>query len=309
MIVTVTPNPALDRTLIAPGFRHSDVARVQGKHDSAGGKGLNVTRALQRIGVPCRAVVPLGGPTGTAVAAMARAEGFSLTVVPISGDTRTCISVTDPAAPDQLVINEPGPSISAAEWAALCQAVHEQSRQAQWLTISGSIPPGVAAADFCALIDSVASGCQVAVDTSGAPLRAVLHSPVALLKINRSELAGTLEQPLDSDAALISAMRDLCTHGPHAVVVSLGAAGAIAVDGAGAWHISAPEIIARSPVGSGDCMLAGVVAARSQGAALPDAVAAGVAAGSANALVPHAGVFDLATYEQFRQQAQITHLS
>ena len=309
MIVTLTPNPALDRTLIVPGFRHADTTRVRERHDAAGGKGLNVTRALHTLGARCRAIAPLGGVTGTAVHALATAEGLPLEAVPLIGETRTCLLITDPAAPDQLVVNEPGPSVSAVEWQSLRAAVVAASRTAQWLTISGSLPPGVAPADLRALIEAIPAACNIALDTSGAPLQACLTAPIALLKINRDEIAQALGITLTDIPSTISAARRIVATGPRTVVITLGAQGALAVTADGAWVVSAPTIVAVSPVGSGDCTLAGLVDALDRGATLADAVAAGVACGSANALAPRAGVFALADVTRFQAHAQIQQLA
>ena len=305
MIVTLTPNPALDRTLIVPGFRQADTTRVRARHDAAGGKGLNVTRALLTIGASCRAIAPLGGVTGLHIQTLAAAEGLQIEAVSISGETRTCLLITDPAAPDQLVVNEPGPNMTVSEWHALQTAVTTAAQSATWLTISGSLPPGIAANDLRTLIEAIPATCNIALDTSGAPLQACLTAPIALLKINRDELAQAMGiQLLDTDTT-VRAAREVVAAGPRAVVVTLGSQGALAVSAVGAWFISAPPIRAVSPVGSGDCTLAGLVDALDHGASLADALSAGVACGSANALAPHAGVFTMADVELFRSATVI----
>jgi len=159
------------------------------------------------------------------------------------------------------------------------------------------------------LIAAIPPTCNVALDTSGAPLQACLTAPIALLKINRDELSQALGIPLTDIPTTVSAARQLVASGPRAVVITLGAQGALAVTTTGAWVVSAPAIVAVSPVGSGDCTLAGVVDALARGSALADAVAAGVACGSANALAPRAGVFDLADVARFRAQAQIQRIA
>ncbi|MCX6016320.1 MAG: 1-phosphofructokinase family hexose kinase [Chloroflexales bacterium] len=308
MIITLTCNPACDRTLIVPGFRHSDVTRVISRHDAAGGKGLNVARALATLGGTCQAIVPLGGATGAHVASLASAEGLTLTTVPIHDQTRTCLLVTDPEAPDQLVINEPGPQVSAAEWQTLRQAVITAANTADYLTISGSLPPGIDATNLRHLINDIPSTCAVLLDTSGAPLTACLDARIALLKINASELSQAIGRPVTSHAEVVTAARMVCANGPRAVVITLGAAGAIAVDASGAWYVAAPTIHAVSPVGSGDCTLAGIAMAFQHGLSLAQALHCGVAAGSANALIPHAGVFDINQYTLFCQQLTVTLL-
>jgi len=299
MITTLTCNPALDRTLIVPGFRGADVSRVTHKHDAAGGKGLNVARALQRLGAPCQSIAPLGGHTGHVVASLAHAEHIQLHPLPIAGETRTCLLITDVAAPDQLVVNEPGPHISPAEWQALHVQVSARARTSTFLTISGSLPPGATSAGLRALVDTCSRDCPVALDTSGDPLVAHLDAAIALLKINASELGASLGIPIDSPAAAAYAAQHVIAQGPQTVAVTLGAAGAVVATSTAAWYVPAPAIKAVSPVGSGDCTLAGMVMARSQGADWPTALRHGVACGSANALIPHAAHFDTATYAQF----------
>jgi 1-phosphofructokinase len=305
MIVTLTPNPALDRTLIVPGFRHGDVTRVHERHDAAGGKGLNVARALHTIGASYRAIAPLGGVTGLHIMTLAAAEGLRIEAVSISGETRTCLLITDPTAPDQLVVNEPGPNVNGSEWHALQTAVTKATQSATWLTISGSLPPGIAANDLRTLIEAIPATCNIALDTSGAPLQECMTAPIALLKINRDELAQAIGMPLIDTPSTVAAARQVVASGPRAVVVTMGAQGALAVSAVGAWFISAPPIRAVSPVGSGDCTLAGLVDALERGASLADALSAGVACGSANALAPHAGVFTMADVELFRSAAVI----
>lgn len=309
MILTLTCNPACDRTLIVPGFRHSDVTRVQSRHDAAGGKGLNVARALATLGGTYQAIAPLGGATGAHVAALAASEGLQLTVVPIHDQTRTCLLITDPATPDQLVINEPGPQLSTPEWQALQQTVITAATTAKFLSISGSLPAGVTAQQLRQLIDAVPATCTVLLDTSGAPLQACLDARIGLLKINASELAQAIGQAITTHAEVVTAARQVCVRGAHAVVITRGAAGAIAVDAHGACYVAAPTIHAVSPVGSGDCTLAGIALALQQGLSLAQALCCGVAAGSANALQPHAAVFDINQYTSFCRQLTITPLT
>lgn len=299
MITTLTCNPALDRTLIVPGFRDADVSRVRHRHDAAGGKGLNVARALQRLNTPCQSVAPLGGHTGQVVVALAQAEHLSLHSVAIAGETRTCLLITDVEAPDQLVVNEPGPHISAAEWQALHERVTTLARTSAFVTISGSLPPGASSTGLRALVDTCSRDCPVALDTSGEPLVAHLDATIALLKINASELGASLGIPIDSPAAAAYAAQHVIAQGPQTVAVTLGAAGAVVATNVAAWYVPAPTITAVSPVGSGDCTLAGMVMARSQGADWPTALRHGVACGSANALIPHAAHFDVPTYMRF----------
>lgn len=306
MIVTLTCNPACDRTLITPGFRHGDMVRVQARHDSAGGKGLNVARAIHTLGHAVTAIAPLGGATGALVAQLAASEGIPLVAVPIAGETRTCLSLTDPAAPDQIVVNEPGPVVTASEWQQVCDTVVAQCAHARILTISGSLPPGVSASDLAQLVARIPHTCRVLLDTSGAPLKACLDTPLALIKVNMREFCDAYGENLTHTSDVIAAARAICARGPQAIVITQGAAGALAITPAAAWQCDAPTIHAVSPVGSGDCTLAGIAITLAAGQSLDAAIRAGVACGSANALVPHAGVFAVATYQQFLQARTTT---
>jgi fructose-1-phosphate kinase PfkB-like protein len=192
---------------------------------------------------------------------------------------------------------------------ALQQAVITAAATAQFLTISGSLPPGVDAQQLRQLIDAVPATCTVLLDTSGAPLQACLDAPIGLLKINASELAQAIGTPITTHAEAVIAARQVCASGPRAVVITLGAAGAIAVDASGAWYVAAPTIHAVSPVGSGDCTLAGIAVALQRGNSLAEALRCGVAAGSANALQPHAGLFTIDQYTTFLHQLTITPLA
>src|SRR5262245_20139902 len=137
MLLSLTPNPAIDRTLIVPGFRTAEVTRIAEMHDVAGGKGLNVVRVARTLGVPVRACGPLGGASGRRIAALAEAEGFDGRWSWLDdGESRTCLIVLDPSVPDTLVINERGPQISADDWERLAALVHTEAAGATAVAVS-----------------------------------------------------------------------------------------------------------------------------------------------------------------------------
>lgn len=304
MIITLTTNPALDRTLIVPDFRQADVTRVRQRIDAAGGKGLNVTRAIRTLEAPCLAIAPLGGRTGQHIIQLAREEQMNIQVVEIHDDTRTCLLVTDIDAPDQLIINDQGPQMTDAEWQSLHQAVVAtcSGSDAHWLTISGSLPPSIPPSYLRLLIDAIPASCTVALDTSGAALFACLDAQIGLLKVNAEELAQAMNTTIITHADAVAVARKVCQQGPKIVAITLGAQGAIAVTAHEAWFVAAPTIRAISPVGSGDSTLAGMVVALHQGDSLEVALRLGVASGSANTLQPCSAVFDRDTVERFFDQ-------
>lgn len=153
--------------------------------------------------------------------------------------------------------------------------------------IGGSIPPGITHDVYRDLVRRLASrGVRALVDASGAALAAVLAARPALVKPNVEEVEELLGRPLRSDAQVLAAARELHARGPERVVVSQGADGAIGVDASGAWKAVAPAVTARSTVGSGDSMMAGLAVSLSEGRGLVEGLRLGTAAGAATAMVP-----------------------
>lgn len=290
MLLTVTPNPAIDRVLIVPGFRYSDVCRVVERVDSAGGKGFNVTRAVRTLGIPVRTCALLGGENGRQIAALAQAEGLEGAWGWLSaGESRICLLITDPAARDHLTINEIGPTVNPADWTQFMELVWRQARDAVFIAISGSVPPGVTPAQYIDLVRGLLPATFVCIDTSGPTLAAAFDLPVDLLKINMHELSAALGQMIETPDQARAAAATVLDRGPRRVIVTLGARGAVAVDAHGAWHAHTPPIDPISPVGSGDAALAGIIATLHNGGSLAEALRMGVACGAANTLMVGAG--------------------
>jgi 1-phosphofructokinase family hexose kinase len=291
MLLCFTPNPAIDRVLLAPGFRHAESVRVAEVREAAGGKGVNVARVARTLGVNARICGPLAGANGRRIAALAEAEGFDARWCWLSdGESRICMLVIDQGAPDTLVINERGPTTSAADWDALARVVRSEAAQAAAVAVSGSLPPGVPAEKLTALLRDLAGHSTVYLDTSGAALADALDLPLALLKVNAEELGEALGTPITTPAEACAAAAHVQSRGSAAVIVSLGRAGAVAVDTSGAWLARSPDIAAISAVGSGDAMLAGVAAALAEQRGLAEALRLGVACGAANTLTIGAGI-------------------
>lgn len=279
MIVTLTLNPSLDRTIEVARLDRGQVLRAGHARVDPGGKGVNVSRALLANGFASQAVLPCGGDEGLHLVRLLEAEGVQLRTVPIAGHTRSNITLVEP---DGTVtkINEPGPVLTSHELAAITASVLTAAESAEWVVACGSLPPGLpenAFAELCKQL--VAAGVRVAVDTSGEGLRDAAQAGVALLKPNREELAEVVGAALPTRADVVAAARQLQTWGAGAVLASLGAEGAVLVDEDGVISGEAPVIRPRSSVGAGDALLAGFLAAGARGAdALSKALAWGAAA-------------------------------
>jgi len=262
MIVTLTPNPSLDRTLQLAHLVRGGVNRAEGSRIDPGGKGVNVSRALARHGVKTVSVLPLGGPDGNVLADLLAAAGVEVRRVPVNGNTRTNITVAEPDG-TTTKLNEPGPLLSVGEVADLATAVLEIADPGRWVVACGSVPLGVGHDFYAGLIGPLhARGARVAVDSSGDALRAVLAGGPRgdvpdLVKPNLEELSEAVGRPLHTLGEVVDAAGDLLSRGVGAVLASLGADGAVLVTADGARYGSARVDHPRSTVGAGDALLAG----------------------------------------------------
>ncbi|MEU9835752.1 1-phosphofructokinase [Streptosporangium sp. NPDC048047] len=279
MIVTLTLNPSLDRTIEIGSLDRGAVIRSAATHLDPGGKGVNVSRALLANAVGSRAVVPYGGEEGRRLISLLSEEGIDMVTVPVAGPTRSNIAL---AEPDGTVtkINEPGTALSSAELDALAEAVLGEAGSADWVVASGSLPPEVPVDVYARLCRRFArAGILVAVDTSGPALREALEAGPALIKPNREELAEATGRAITTLGDAIEAASALRSRGAGTVLASLGPDGAVLLEGDQVWYGEGPVAEPRSTVGAGDAMLAGFLAAGARGeAALAEALAWATAA-------------------------------
>jgi 1-phosphofructokinase len=283
MIVTLTPNPSLDRTLQVAELRRGEVVRATSVRVDPGGKGINVALALTVTGHTARAVLPLGGSEGLQLGAAIEETGIELVPVPIAQAVRTNITL---AEPDGTVtkINDPGPTLTVDEAAALTRSTVEAINGASWVAGCGSLPPGAPGSLYAELVTQAhRAGSRVAIDASGAALAAALQAGPDLIKPNVHELAELTGRRLTHIGQVIDAAHELHHRGIATVVVSLGGDGAVLVDADGAWQATTPPVTVRSTVGAGDALVAGLLAAGGTG---PAALRSGVAYGTAAAQLP-----------------------
>ncbi|MBB2988935.1 1-phosphofructokinase [Mycolicibacterium iranicum] len=298
MIVTVTPNPSIDRTVTLPSpLTRGAVHRVTSVTTQAGGKGVNVAKVLTMAGVDSVAVLPAA--TNDPLINALQAAAVPYRIVTTTDPARTNLTVTEQDG-TTTKINEPGAALDEAMLTAFTDAVLDAANGADWVVMSGSLPPGVPASWYGDVVAFLAAHpCRIAVDTSDAPLAALIGSldraAPDLIKPNAEELAGVLgySPQLLEDAVVqgdpgpvVDAARQLIDRGIGAVLATLGAAGAVLVDGNGAWMATPPPIVPRSTVGAGDSSLAGYVRAEVGGAVPPQRLQMAVAYGSAAAALP-----------------------
>lgn len=286
MIVTVTPNPALDITWeidrIEPGESHrADSAAVR-----AGGKGVNVARVAHAEGYRTCAIVTTGGATGEEFRAELAASGTPFRAVPVAASTRRSAAWVDRALGDTTIVNERGSALTDTEWASVIAAVREEAASARVLVVSGSMPPET---PDIVLSDLIAAGrtagIPVVVDTSGPALLRAADAGANVLKPNAVELreATGLSDPLDG-------ARELIRRGAERVLLSMGAEGMWLVTADAVISARLPEALSGNPTGAGDAAVSAVATLLSEGITDPETLLRRATAWSASAvLMPLAG--------------------
>lgn len=290
MIITLTPNPSIDRTVAFPELHRGAVNRASSSRIDPGGKGVNVSRALTAQGAATVAVLPEGGPEGHLMTELLDDAGVARHGVAIRDSVRLNVTAVEPDG-TTTKLNEPGPTLDEGEVRALLEAVADRVRSAAgsrtWVVSCGSLPPG-APVDLHARLVRCAreAGALVAVDSSGDPLRLAVAEGPDLIKPNRVELEELVGADLTTLGDVIDAAARLVTAGVGTVAVSLGRDGAVLVDAAGARHARAVIGRPRSTVGAGDCMLAGLLHDLSAGCSGEQALRTGVLWGAAAVTLP-----------------------
>ncbi len=293
MIVTLTPNPSIDRTVtLAAPLARGAVQRVVAVTSQSGGKGVNISRAAVSAGIATVAVLP-AADDDPFVRDLALASIPCLPTLP-AGEIRMNIAVTEPDG-TTTKLNSPGATVTAEVLAAMADALVERAGAARWVVLAGSLPPGAPADWYAGLVRTLrGSGVRVAVDTSEEPLEALVAAfPEAapdLMKPNGEELAsltGADPASLEHDpVAAAGAAQVLVQRGVSTVLATLGGDGAVLVTAEGAWHAAALPIEVVSTVGAGDSSLFGYLFGDEQGLSAPERLAWAVAYGSAAAGLP-----------------------
>ncbi len=249
MIVTLTPNPAIDRTVAIPALVRGEILRASAPMVEASGKGVNVAKALLGNGYAAKAVL---------VADRVLRELLTEAGVPfeaVDGQVRTNVSLLEP---DGTVtkVNEPGTELSKEDRERLLGMALKAG--GELIAASGSLPPGMASDFYAELVDRAT--VPVAVDTSGAALKAVVGARPRLVKPNLDELAELVGRRPQTLADVVEAADAVRAEGAEAVLVSLGADGALLVDGNGPVHGESVVDCPKNTVGAGDALLAGFLA-------------------------------------------------
>ncbi|MFF5566142.1 1-phosphofructokinase family hexose kinase [Streptomyces sp. NPDC012623] len=320
MILTVTLNTALDITYRTSALVPHTSHRVAEVVERPGGKGLNVARVLAALGHETVVTGFAGGRTGdvlrellggcgpmTPSGAGRRPKGARYArpvdaLLPISGATRRTIAVVDEATGDTTQLNEPGPTVSAAEWTAFLSCYDRLVTGADAVALCGSLPPGVHVGAYAELIRRArGAGVPVLLDTSGEPLRRGVAARPDLVKPNAEELA-----VLTGSREPLVAAHDARRRGAHTVIASLGPDGILAATPEGVWRAAPAAPVRGNPTGAGDSAVAGLLSGLVEHLPWPARLSRAVALSTATVLAPVAGEFDPAVYEDLLPRVTVT---
>jgi 1-phosphofructokinase len=296
MIVTLTANPSHDRTVnLGAPLERGAVQRAESVISQAGGKGVNISRACVAADLPSIAVLPAAKDDPFVLELLA--AGIDCRPVEHEGDLRVNITITEPDG-TTTKLNSPGPQATPRLLRELEEALVRRAASADWIVLAGSLPPGTPPEWYAELVTALrAAGARVAVDTSDAPLKALVDAlsrdasgAPHLMKPNGEELAsftGHHADELEAEPhAAAEAAGDLVARGVESVLVTLGPRGAVLVRADGAWHAAPPPTTVVSTVGAGDSSLFGYLLGDVTGQDPEHRLALAVAYGSAAAGLP-----------------------
>ncbi|MCB9771080.1 MAG: 1-phosphofructokinase family hexose kinase [Candidatus Omnitrophica bacterium] len=292
-ILTVTLNPAIDKSAEIRHFCANTENRATKIITTAGGKGINVSRALASLGLKSICAGFAGGASGQNLLRSLLLEGLEHNFVFIQGETRVNLTVRDPKSGRLTRILEPGPVIDKKDLVSFRHKYQRLVKQSDWVVLSGRGIGGTPADFYRELVTlGRKAASKVIVDTSAGDLLAALKGKPYLVKVNREEAQSVLKSPLRNRLQLRNALKKLLSLGSQQVIITLGAQGAVATDGKIFCYAICPKVKVRNTIGLGDALTAGCVCALSQNSSFRDALAFGVAAGTANALASVPGELD-----------------
>jgi 1-phosphofructokinase family hexose kinase len=313
MIVCVAGNPSIDKLFEVDRLAHGHIHRPQRFVALPGGKGIHVAQVATALGSQAIATGILAGHAGRWLVEELAAEGVSARFAWSAGETRSSLSVADRETGCLTEFYESGTRVSTDAWRELEEIVSGLLEDASWLALAGSLPPGAPDDGYARLISAARrAGVATAVDSRGDALARSIDGHPELVKINAHEAGQLLDRAVSSideayDAAL--AIRRRAGGAGHAVVITMGEQGVVAIDPGGTARHARTQARGRYPVGSGDALLAGLLVALKRGDPWPDAIALALGAAAANAESPGAGHLDVARARELASQAELSELS
>jgi 1-phosphofructokinase family hexose kinase len=286
LILTLSINPSIDRTVLVDRLVFEDRAYILSRSDSAGGRSINASRVLHSFGAKTLAIVTSGGPKGQRFEKLLAKSGFPVKVVPIKSEIRTNLTIVDRQGL-AVKLNELGPPITRDELARVEKVVEQGLESASWLMLCGSIPPSVPSDFYTKLIRKARDHkVKTLLDTDGDALLHGVEAGPTVVSPNQPEAERLLNRALITRAHFLEAAARIKAMGAESVLLSLGSRGAVAVNDNQLLEALPPRIDAVSPLGAGDALAAAFVWAADKKKDFADCARWAVAAGTASAKLP-----------------------
>lgn len=309
MIYTVTLNPALDKTVEIPGMALDTVNRITEMRTDPGGKGINVSKVIAKLGGESCAVGILGGESGKMLEKLLEGEPFATRFHFVEGQTRTNLKIIDREGHTNTDINEPGLTVTAAELDALLRDLLAELRPGDIVVLAGSLPKGAPQDTYRTWTAACKkAGARVFLDADGALLAEGLKAAPYLIKPNDDELSRLAGKKLETLEELTAEGRKLLERGIERVVISLGGRGALYLRKGSTIYAEGLRVPVGSTVGAGDSVVAALAYAEAQGLSEEEAVRLSTAAGAANVMCSGTQAAEREAVEALLPKVRFTHL-
>ena len=310
MIATITLNPCLDHHITVDGLLMDGTNRWSKIYHYAGGKGIDVSRAIYEMGGKTIAYGFIGGSVGRSVEILLDKDGVPYSFTPVEQETRTNFIITDTRNFQQTRIDAPGPSISKGELDRFCRKIKSIEPKPDIMVISGSVPPGVPSNIYYDLVtEAKNNGIGAIVDSEGKWLEEGVRAKPYLIKPNIREAEGVLRTELTDEEAVIKGALNLVEMGVKIAVISRGKDGFIAATEDRIFKAVSPAVRVRSAVGAGDCTMAGFVLKLANGESLLEACRLAAAMGTAAVLTPGTELCRRADVERLLPQIKVWEMT
>lgn len=298
MIRTLTLNPALDKTVVIPNFHTDTVNRIDSLRLDPGGKGINVSKVIQKLGGESHATALLGGSTGDLIFSMLAQQGIQVDSVRMPGQTRTNLKIIDPVLKTNTDINEPGVSLTANQWDDVFAHFISQVTADDIVVLAGSVPAGAPADIYARCIRACREiGARTFLDADGPLLATGIAAGPYLIKPNLDELRRVVRQPLESLEEIKAAGLALLAQGVQKVMVSMGEKGALYITADACLYAPALSVPVGSTVGAGDSVVAALAIAEEKAMSPGETLALATATGAANVMCSGTQAADLQQIE------------
>ena len=308
-IYTVTLNPALDKTVRIPNFTVDQVNRITWLRQDAGGKGINVSKVIAKLGGESTAIAVLAGQTGQWIANALGENNIKVQAIAVPGETRTNLKVVDAESGTNTDINEPGPEVTDSVLEQALVDVISKTSAGDIVVLSGSLPRGASVDTYGHWTSTLRNaGLKVYLDADGAALSAGLEQKPYFTKPNDHELSAMLDRELVDVDAIAAAASEIVAGGIDAVCVSMGGNGAVYATSDEVWYAGPVKVKVGSTVGAGDSIVAAFAFADAQGISTEDTLRLAMATGAANVMESGTQAADRSVVDSLIEKVQLTRL-